>query len=241
MTSLDFPSLTQTELRRLVEAADRTDGLLILPDHLKPATRERLIGKFSAAGLVSRYATDDGISYRLTPAGYCAAGRKPPRANRSVAAAPAARASASTPICPALAMSPPTDVPASAISTLETQPSSPFPDPAGIDAGDGIEVAPITKRTLFLALLARETGASLSEIVAATGWLPHTSRAALSRLRSADQPLAKTKRPDGCTAYRLVPAKTVVPKLRRTGRAKENDGGVATTLSSSAGASAGAA
>ena len=101
-----------------------------------------------------------------------------------------------------------------------------------------IEAAPITKRTLFLALLARETGASLAEIVRATGWLPHTGRAALSRLRSASQPLAKTRRLDGCTAYRLVPAETVPLKLRRTGLAKQTDAGVATAPPSSASAGA---
>ena len=241
MTSPDYTSLTQTEMRRLFQAADRADGLLILPDHLKPATRERLIGKFSAAGLVSPYEADDGASYRLTPVGYRAAGRKPPRANRSVAAALVAPASASTPVRPTSAAAPPTSVPASAINTTEPQSSTPARDAAGIDAGSGSEAAPVTKRALFVALLARETGASLSEIVAATGWLPHTSRAALSRLRSAGQPLAKTKRANGCTAYRLVPAETVALELRRTSRAKQTNGGVATALSSSAGTSAGVA
>lgn len=35
----------------------------------------------------------------------------------------------------------------------------------------------------MLSLLRRETGASLDELVAATGWLPHTTRAALTGLR----------------------------------------------------------
>ena len=239
MTSPDFVSLTQTEMRRLFQAANRTDGLLILPDHLKPMTRERLIGTFVRAGMVSLCEADAGVTYRLTPAGYRAAGRKPPRAKRSRALpAPCAASSASTPVCPISVISPTTDVPASAISPTEPQPSAPTPVAAGLDAGTASEAAPITKRTLFLALLARETGASLAEIVRATGWLPHTGRAALSRLRSAKQPLAKTRRLDGCTAYRLVPAETVALKLRRTGRAKQTDAGVATAPPSSASAGA---
>ena len=64
---------------------------------------------------------------------------------------------------------------------------------------------PGTKRSLILDLLAREEGgASLDELIAATGWLPHTTRAALSRLRSGGQALVKGARPDGRTAYRIV-------------------------------------
>ena len=201
-------------------------------------TRERLIGKFIRAGMVIPYEADDGVLYPLTPGGYRAAGRKPPRAKRSLAAAPSPSPSTSTPDRPTSVISPLTDVTASDIGMPEPQPSTPTPDTVCIDAGTGIQAAPITKRTMFLALLARETGASLAEIVASTGWLPHTTRAALSRLRSAEQPLAKTKRADGCTAYRLVPAETVTPKLRRTRQAKGTDGGVATAPPSCASAGA---
>ncbi len=64
---------------------------------------------------------------------------------------------------------------------------------------------PGTKRSLILDLLGRGEGASLDELIAATGWLPHTTRAALSRLRSGGQALVKSARPDGRTAYRIVP------------------------------------
>ena len=64
---------------------------------------------------------------------------------------------------------------------------------------------PGTKQALILDLLARGEGASLDELIAATGWLPHTTRAALSRLRSGGQALVKSARPDGRSAYRIVP------------------------------------
>ena len=60
-----------------------------------------------------------------------------------------------------------------------------------------------SKKALVAALLGREEGASMAELITATGWLPHTTRAALSRLRTAGQELAKSARPDGTTAYRL--------------------------------------
>jgi hypothetical protein len=56
-----------------------------------------------------------------------------------------------------------------------------------------------------LTLLFRDEGATLAELIAATGWLPHTTRAALSRIRSGGQPLAKAARPDATTAYRILP------------------------------------
>ncbi len=61
-----------------------------------------------------------------------------------------------------------------------------------------------SKRDLVLGLLGRGEGASLDELIAATGWLPHTTRAALSRLRSSGQALVKFAREDGRTAYRIV-------------------------------------
>lgn len=223
MISLDPPHLTQTEKRHLVQAAERADGLLILPEHLKPATRERVLSKFIQAGLVTRHETDDGATHRLTTAGYRVTGRKPPRGAKRSAAASRLPASG-----PASLSSPPTaatttDVSASGISTTRLEASALSAD-AAIKVRANVAAAPVTKRTLFLGLLTRETGASLAEIVTSTGWLPHTSRAALSRLRSTGQPLAKTTRTDGCTAYRLVPAEAVALKLRGTSRAKQADG-----------------
>jgi hypothetical protein len=62
-----------------------------------------------------------------------------------------------------------------------------------------------TKAALVLALLGRGEGATLSELVQATGWLPHTTRAALTGLRKKGRTLDKSKR-DGATCYRIVEA-----------------------------------
>jgi len=63
--------------------------------------------------------------------------------------------------------------------------------------------APAFKQTLVKDLLAREEGASLDEMIAATGWLPHTTRAALTGLRKNGFALDKSK-VDGVTRYRRV-------------------------------------
>ena len=60
-----------------------------------------------------------------------------------------------------------------------------------------------TKAALVLALLGREQGATLPELVDATGWLPHTTRAALTGLRKKGQEIERFSR-DGTTCYRVT-------------------------------------
>ena len=57
----------------------------------------------------------------------------------------------------------------------------------------------------MLELLGRDEGATLAELITATGWLPHTTRAALTGLRKKGHVLARSKR-DDTTCYRLVQA-----------------------------------
>lgn len=52
-------------------------------------------------------------------------------------------------------------------------------------------------------LLRRDEGATLAELVAATGWLPHTTRASLTGLKKKGSTLAKSKR-NGVTCYHIV-------------------------------------
>jgi hypothetical protein len=52
-------------------------------------------------------------------------------------------------------------------------------------------------------MLQRDGGASVAELAAAMRWLPHTTRAALTRLRQSGHELAKDKRDTGETAYRI--------------------------------------
>ena len=57
-------------------------------------------------------------------------------------------------------------------------------------------VAPVkrtTKRDLVLTLLQAEGGTSLGAIIEATGWLPHTARAALTGLRKKGHAIVRTK------------------------------------------------
>lgn len=70
-----------------------------------------------------------------------------------------------------------------------------------IGAGDNVneltEPAPReTKAHQVLTLLRRQEGATLDELITATGWPPHTTRAALTGLRKKGHAIEKGKRGD---------------------------------------------
>ena len=60
-----------------------------------------------------------------------------------------------------------------------------------------------TKIGKVIALLERKEGATLDEMVAATGWLPHTTRAALTGLKKKGHTIKRDKRGD-MTCYRIM-------------------------------------
>ena len=63
--------------------------------------------------------------------------------------------------------------------------------------------APRTKLEQVAVLLVRDEGASLEQLIAATGWLPHTTRAALTGLRKRGYAIDSDK-VDGTRTYRAV-------------------------------------
>lgn len=62
-----------------------------------------------------------------------------------------------------------------------------------------------TKSEKVLSLLSRSQGATLHELLQATGWLPHTARAALTGLKKKGQEIQRT-RVDGVSRYAVVEA-----------------------------------
>jgi len=63
--------------------------------------------------------------------------------------------------------------------------------------------APSSKLGTIIAAVSTAAGATLAELAAKTGWLPHTTRAALCRLRQRGFPVSLSER-DGRKAYRLA-------------------------------------
>jgi hypothetical protein len=92
-----------------------------------------------------------------------------------------------------------------------SEPAAPAPEKLNVPAAPERTG---TKQALVLALLQRQEGASLAELVEATGWLAHTTRAALTRLRQSGHELLKEKRDTGETAYRVA-----APRLTRSRKA----------------------
>ena len=64
---------------------------------------------------------------------------------------------------------------------------------------------PTTKIATVIALLRRDEGATLEDLNTATGWQPHSTRAALTGLKKKGHVIEKTKR-DEITCYRITGA-----------------------------------
>ena len=64
----------------------------------------------------------------------------------------------------------------------------------------------VRKRDQLAALLLRDEGATLDQMVAATGWLPHTTRAALTGMKKRGYAIDSDKI-DGVRTYRAVAPK----------------------------------
>ena len=77
------------------------------------------------------------------------------------------------------------------------------------DRSDRQAAAPVaaskaaSKQQQLAALVVRDEGATLEQMIAATGWLPHTTRAALTGLKKKGYVVSSDK-VDGVRTYRAV-------------------------------------
>ena len=76
--------------------------------------------------------------------------------------------------------------------------ASPAPAPP-----EGTKPKSGSKISQVIALLRRSEGATLAEMVEATGWQPHTTRAALTGLKKKGHAIERTKR-DDATCYHIA-------------------------------------
>ena len=179
--------LTDTQLCILSKAAQREDRAVILPERLKGGAAQAVLGKLIEAGLVEEVAgghdlpawrrDEEGrpVALRITSAGLKAIGIEEEGPGEELDGE-AANGSA----------------PEGADRAEEREAQeSPAPPRAG------------SKQVLLIEMLAREGGTSMDELTAATGWLPHTTRAALSGSRKKGYAITRATREDGKTAYRI--------------------------------------
>ncbi len=173
--------LTDAQTAMLVAASQREDRCLTLIPSMRGAKLVKTAEKLIAAGLVRevkakasipvwRRDGETGIAFALT---LTAAGAKAIAGEREVHSGEAAATNKSEPSAPA-----PTGSPvALARVTQKTA------VPADIERRERCEPRPTSKIAAVVGLLSRSGGATLADLVAATGWLPHTTRAALTGLR----------------------------------------------------------
>jgi hypothetical protein len=183
--------LSDKQLMLLSVASQREDHLLALPEILKGQPARALVSKLLAGGLVEeitvspadpywRTSEDDQmIGLRITPTGLEAIGIEPD-----------GTADADAGDTPQVGSSEP--------QVASSEEPAVAPTPRRQREG--------TKRALVIALLSREQGASIDDLTTATGWLPHTTRAALTGLRQSGYAITRTRAEDNRTIYRLAPA-----------------------------------
>jgi hypothetical protein len=63
-----------------------------------------------------------------------------------------------------------------------------------------------SKLAEVMALLGRKQGVGIEELTSATGWLPHTTRAALTGLRKRGYAVERSRSEEGGSVYRIVVA-----------------------------------
>ena len=197
--------LTDTQMNILAAAAARLDGAAQLPENKIGAgaskVGERLVVRKllrevrSKAGMPIWHRDDKGrpISLVITRAGRDASGVEE---KRITVAAPAISSSKLDPTTKRKSKRPNSTVPAN----LRAEPvdtSSPRPAAASLRPG--------SKQLQVVALLSKADGATLDDLVKATGWLPHTTRAVLTGLRKKGYAVARLPRADGRpSVYRIA-------------------------------------
>jgi len=197
--SLGSTALTAPQSLALSSAAERDGGGLVLPARLKGKAAQSLVAALIEKGLareirakpgmpICRRDTATGRSYALVITKLGRTSIQPQQAEvispetAAIKVVPVAKHDSSKMEAPATSTDP------------ELCPASPTTSNA---PRQGSKLAGV------MALLFRETGASIEELTATTGWLPHTTRAALTGLRKRGYAILREKRDGKGSVYRI--------------------------------------
>jgi hypothetical protein len=185
--------LTDTQLVLLSSASQREDHLVTLPPNLKGGAANKVIDKLLSLRLAKEvsvrcdqpaWRTDENerpVGLKITRAGLKALGIESSEADE-----------------PHAPQATPKKRPRKAAGKRIARTAR---------ASDGPRAG--SKQALVMSLLSRAKGATLEQLVEATGWLPHTMRAALTGLRRRGFELGKYKSASGQTVYRIGSAAPV--------------------------------
>ena len=170
-------TLSDTHLVLLSAAAQRDDKLLVRPDKLGQKAADRLAARLKAAGLVQAVPV-------IAEQPHWTIDQSDQKIALRIAQAG----------LEALGIEPDAHEPQDPCAPTELTQNL-VPDAKPPHGG---------KRALVLALLQREEGASIAAIMDATGWLAHSTRAALTGLRQSGHQLVRDKDDRNQTIYRLA-------------------------------------
>ena len=197
MSASKQSTLTDLQLLILSKASQRDDHAIELPPNLKGGAAAKVVKKLIDAGLVDEIAgtpalpvwrrDEDGQAFTLiiTRSAFDALGIEPDVETRAGPAAPSKDEEACTGSKKAARARSRSQTEAPAQTQSDTPPRSG------------------TKQALVITLLQRHQGATIDDLIEATQWLPHTTRAALTGLRKKGYEIAKGKGEDGKTVYRM--------------------------------------
>lgn len=183
-----MPKLTDTQLIILSKAAARDDGAAAIPANLNKASAAMVGSSLMARNLMQEVFSERGmpvwreneqgdpISLVITSAGREAIGVVDDG------------------------------------GAFEAQPLEASSDPAEdeLPRADDEQEPPVlspragSKQALVIDMLSQDTGATLDALVAATGWLPHTTRAALTGLRKRGFVIERDRDEVRGTLYRIA-------------------------------------
>jgi hypothetical protein len=188
MPKSNTPKLNDTQLVILSSASQREDGLALLPEGMRAAATKAAVAKLTKLGFLKQVRVKRDQPHWSTDEEGKRSGLKITKAGSAA-------------------------IRVEDDSNGEEEPA-PEPKPRGKKAAEQGKEAQAqageprggSKRAQIIAMMQRKTGASLDEMVETTGWLPHTTRAALTGLRHKGHALAKSKNEAGTTVYRIARA-----------------------------------
>jgi len=187
--------LSDTQLAILNAACKRDNGrVLPLPDRLKGGAATKVVDSLIAKGLVAEVDAKRGepawrqpgdghaVTLAITKAGLAALGITPDEAPQPAAQAAGKRKAAKAP-------------------------SAPKTEPTAATDAQGVKIRIGTKQALLIDLLRRPEGATIAEIVDATGWQAHTVRGAMAGALKKKLGLVITSKKDETRGrvYRITP------------------------------------
>jgi Protein of unknown function (DUF3489) len=195
--------LTETQLVLLGAAAQRKDRCLVARPTLKGATAQKVERKLISAGFVKevkakasnpiwRRDEESGASYALKLTATGAKAIAADDAAESEDASEKSDAPANRDQAAILSQLDATD--ARLAEAMEPGPARPSAPRGGSKLAQVIE------------LLHRDHGATIEELIAATGWLAHTTRAALTGLRKRGYAVAIDRSDDNRGSFYRIPA-----------------------------------